>query len=91
MAQIMRGLLACADQMCIFRRLTRGMLFFAGVRRVYRGALAQGETCHKRMPDAATRRMPTGVTRCLYRSVYIARPDISATQVKALTADWAKI
>lgn len=27
----------------------------------------------------------------LYESVYIARPDISATQVEALTADWTKI
>ena len=27
----------------------------------------------------------------LYESVYIARPDISATQVEALTADWTQI
>lgn len=27
----------------------------------------------------------------LYESVYIARPDISATQVEALTADWTRI
>ena len=27
----------------------------------------------------------------LYESVYIARPDISATQVEGLTADWTKI
>ena len=27
----------------------------------------------------------------LYESVDIARPDISATQVEALTADWTKI
>ena len=90
-ARIMRGLLACADQMCIFRRLMRGTPFFAGVRRVYRGALV-GKACHKRMPDAATRRLPTRSNKVpLYESVYIARPDISATQVEALTADWTKI
>ena len=44
------------------------------------------------MPDAATRRMPTRSNKVpLYESVYIARPDISATQVEALTADWTKI
>ena len=60
--------------------------FVAFIAALWQESLPQKDAGRGDAPDAnQSNKVP------LYESVYIARPDISATQVEALTADWTKI